>query len=154
MQEFLVKYAPKSTKICKNVLKYALNMQKIIFNKMSSFQTKFLFLLILRVFINFTKQFFTIHSNIVKCKMYLCKKYFKSIFILASMLYVLYREALVVQREDACCKCRRTWVTIPPRQNCFLHLTLLERNVKNCFVKLIQTFKINKTIIIKLNILN
>ena len=44
MQEFLVKYAhkyaQKSTKICKNVLKYALNMQKIISNKMSSFYTK------------------------------------------------------------------------------------------------------------------
>ena len=44
MQEFLVKYAhkyaQKSTKICKNVLKYALNMQKIIFNKISSFYTK------------------------------------------------------------------------------------------------------------------
>ena len=35
MQEFLVKYAhkyaQKSTKICKNVLKYALNMQKKYF---------------------------------------------------------------------------------------------------------------------------
>ena len=35
MQEFLVKYAhkyaQKSTKICKNVLKYALNMQKQLF---------------------------------------------------------------------------------------------------------------------------
>ena len=35
MQEFLVKYAhkyaQKSTKICKNVLKYALNMQKNYF---------------------------------------------------------------------------------------------------------------------------
>ena len=44
MQEFLVKYAHKyaqnSTKICKNVLKYALNMQKHIFNKMSSFHIK------------------------------------------------------------------------------------------------------------------
>ena len=44
MQEFLVKYAHKyaqKTKICKNVLKYALNMQKqIIFNKMLAFQTK------------------------------------------------------------------------------------------------------------------
>ena len=44
MQKFLVKYAhkygQKSTKICKNVLKYALNMQKIIFNKMSLFHTK------------------------------------------------------------------------------------------------------------------
>ena len=59
MQEFLVKYAhkyaQKSTKICKNVLKYALNMQKHIFNKMSSF------LLILRVLVSFTKQFFTFH---------------------------------------------------------------------------------------------
>ena len=36
MQEFVVKYAQKyeqkSTKLCKNVLKYALNMQNIIFN--------------------------------------------------------------------------------------------------------------------------
>ena len=45
MQEFLVtyahKYAQKSTKICKNVLKYALNMQnKLIFNKMLLFHTK------------------------------------------------------------------------------------------------------------------
>ena len=36
MQEFLVKYAhkyaQKSTKICKNVLKYALNMQKKLFS--------------------------------------------------------------------------------------------------------------------------
>ena len=31
MQEFVVKYAQKSTKICKNVLKYALNMQKNYF---------------------------------------------------------------------------------------------------------------------------
>ena len=44
MQKFLVKYAhkyaQKSTKICKNVLKYALNMQKIIVNKMPSFHSK------------------------------------------------------------------------------------------------------------------
>ena len=45
MQEFLVKYAhkyaQKSTKICKNVLKYALNRQKkVIFNKVPSFYTK------------------------------------------------------------------------------------------------------------------
>ena len=36
MQEFLVKYAhkyaQKSTKICKNVLKYALNMEKNLFS--------------------------------------------------------------------------------------------------------------------------
>ena len=44
-------------KYAKNVLKYALNMQKNIFNKMS------LFLLILRVLVNFTKQFFTFHST-------------------------------------------------------------------------------------------
>ena len=40
-QEFLVKYAHKSaqklTKIHKNVVKYALNMLKIILNKMHSF---------------------------------------------------------------------------------------------------------------------
>ena len=36
---------------------------------------------------------------------------------------------------------------------CFSHITLLEWNVKNCFVKLIQTLKINKNIIVKLNIL-
>ena len=36
MQEFLVKYAhkyaQKSTKICKNILKYPLNMQKKLFS--------------------------------------------------------------------------------------------------------------------------
>ena len=100
MQEFIVKYAhkyaQKSTKISKNVLKYALNMQKIIFNNVLSFQTKYFSLLILRVFISFTKQFFTIHSNIVKSKSALVEKYFQSIFILASVLFVLYREALVV----------------------------------------------------------
>ena len=56
MQEFLVKYAhkyaQKSTKICKNNLKYELNMQKHIFNNMPSFQTKYIFLSILRVFIS------------------------------------------------------------------------------------------------------
>ena len=52
IQEFWVKYAhkyaQKSTKICKNVLKYALNMKKNIFTKMSSF------LIILRVLVSFT----------------------------------------------------------------------------------------------------
>ena len=48
MQEFLVKYAhkyaQKSTKISKNVLKYALIMQKkVIFNKMSLFHTNYNF---------------------------------------------------------------------------------------------------------------
>ena len=36
---------------------------------------------------------------------------------------------------------------------CFSHFTLLEWNVKNCFVKLIKTIKINKIIIVKLSIL-
>ena len=58
MQEFWVKYAhkyaQKSTKIGKNVLKYALNMQNNIFNKMS------FFLLILRVLVSFT---ITFHST-------------------------------------------------------------------------------------------
>ena len=35
---------------------------------MSSFQSKLFFLLILRVFIGFTKQLFTFHSNRVKCE--------------------------------------------------------------------------------------
>ena len=85
MQEFLVKYAhkyaQKSTKICKNDLKYAPNMHKIIFNKMPSFQTKYFCLSILRVFISFTKQFFTIHFNIVKCKMFLCRKFLSKVFL-------------------------------------------------------------------------
>ena len=36
---------------------------------------------------------------------------------------------------------------------CFSHFTLLEWNVKKCFVKLIETIKINKISIVKLSIL-
>ena len=96
---------------------------EIISIKMSSFQRKY-FLLILKVFISFTKQFFTLHSNIVECEKQILEvsgvnvnsrsvleslpyaksflagafveKYFQSICIIASVLFVLYREALVV----------------------------------------------------------
>ena len=57
------------------------------------------FLLILRVFISFIKQLFTFRSNRVKCKMCLYKNTFKVFSytsILASVMFVLYREVLVV----------------------------------------------------------
>ena len=84
MQEFLVKYAHKyaqnMTKICKNVLKYALNMQKKLFSIKCRYLTRNNFLLILRVLISFTKQFFTLHSNRLKCKMCLCRKILSKYF--------------------------------------------------------------------------
>ena len=128
MQKFLVKYAhkyaQKSTKICKNVLKYALNMQKIIFNKMSLFNTNF-FLLILWVLISFTKKFFTLHSNWVKCKMWLCRKilskYFNiSIGVVRSLQWgprgLAVRLLLQMQM--------RSWVRIAPRAKFVFHILL------------------------------
>ena len=75
MQEFFVKYAhkyeQKSIKICKNVLKYA---KKLFSIKCRYFTRNNLLLLILRVLISLIQQFFTLHSNRVKCKMCLCRK--------------------------------------------------------------------------------
>ena len=49
--------------------------------------------------------------------------------------------------RDACRECRRSWVQISPRAKfvvVFLHFTLLEWNVNNCFVKLIKPLKVNR----------
>ena len=64
----------------------------------------------LRVFISFTKQFFTFHSNRMKCE----------------------KQILPSVRFE------------PEGKIWFSHNTLLECNLKNCFVKLIKTLKINR----------
>ena len=67
MQGFLVKYAhkyaQKLTKICKNGLKYALNMQELFSIKCRHFRQNIFFLLILKVIISFTQQIFRYYSK-------------------------------------------------------------------------------------------
>ena len=73
------------------------------------------------------------------------EKYFQYILILASVLFALYHEALVVYREDDCRECKMSWVRIYRGQKfSFNSLLYLEWNVKNCFVKHIKLQKVLK----------
>ena len=67
------------------------------------------------------------------------EKYFQGFLILASVLFVLYHEALVVERLRRLPRMQEVLVRIPPRAKFGFHnlLYLIEWNVKNRFVKLI-----------------
>ena len=140
-----------------------------LFNKMSPFN---FFLLILRTFISFTKQFFTFHSNRVKCE--------KQIFLPSvgfepttscirgkrltarpqgphgrerktPKLIWKYLESIFQQRHPPDTGMQTLAANVggvvgsnptEGKKICFSHFTLLEWNVKNCFVKLIKTHNI------------
>ena len=68
----------------------------------------------------------------LKC---LCRKILSKYFILASVLFVLYRDALVVERLRRLPRMQEVLGLNPTEGKiCFSHFTLLEWNVKNCFV--------------------
>ena len=94
--------------------------------KCRHFRRNNFFLLILRVFISFTKQFFTF------------KVFHISLGVVRSLPWG--PRGLVVRRLPR----MQEVVGSNPTEGkiCLLHFTLLEWNVKNCFVKLIKTLKL------------
>ena len=69
----------------------------------------------------------------IKCRHFRRKK-----FSVNLRVFISFTKQFLTFRE-----CRRSWVRIPPRAKiCYSHFTLLEWNVKNCFVKLIKTLKL------------
>ena len=90
----------------------------------TSINRRFSTFIILIVFISFTKQFFTFHSNRIKCEKQ----------ILPSVGF---------EPTTSCIRGKR--LTARPRGKiCFSHFILLEWSVKNCFVKLIKTIKLTE----------
>ena len=130
----------KCFKIC---TKYA---KKLFSIKCRHFTRNNLLLLILRVLISLIKQFFTLHSNRVKCKMCLiCRKilwkyFYISLGLVRSLPWgprgLAVRRLLQMQEVVGS---NRTESKV-----CFLHFTLWKWNLNNCFVKLIKTLKIKK----------
>ena len=59
-------------------------------------------------------------------------------FILASVLFVLYRDGLAVRRSPRMQEVVGSNPTETEGKICFSHFTLLEWNVKNCFVTFVK----------------